>query len=108
MKKYSVNKISKIAIAVGLGVMMCGAAVSPAFADDHGRGHQEERHGDQGRGDDRDRGGVYVAPVPDYYYAPQPNYYYAPEPDYYNYNYPPQPEYYPPPPSQGIDLFFGF
>jgi hypothetical protein len=108
MKKYSLNKISKIAIAVGFGVVMCGAAASVASADDHDRGRQEQRHGDHGRGDDRDRGGNYYAPVPDYYYAPEPNYYYAPEPDYYNYNYPPQPEYYPPPASQGINLFFGF
>ncbi len=109
MENNSLNRICKIAIAVGLGVVMCGAAVSPAFADDHGRdGRQEERHGDRGRGGDRDRGEVYVAPVPEYYYAPEPNYYYAPEPDYYDYNYTPQPEYYPPPPSPGISLFFGF
>ena len=45
----------------------------------------------------------YVAPVPSYYYAPAPNYYYAPEPEYY----PPQPVYNQPPPSEGINLFFG-
>ena len=51
MENNSLNRICKIAIAVGLGVVMCGAAVSPAFADDHGRdGRQEERHGDRGRG----------------------------------------------------------
>jgi hypothetical protein len=108
MKKHSLNNISKIAIAVGFGVVMCGAAASVALADAHDRGRQEERRGVHGRGDDRDRGGNYYAPVPDYYYAPEPNYYNAPEPDYYNYNYTPQPEYYPPPTPPGISLFFGF
>ena len=44
---------------------------------------------------------VYVAPAPDYYYAPPTNYYDAPEPYYY------PPVYSAPPPSEGINLFFG-
>ena len=51
MKKNSLSRMSKIAIVVGFGVVMYVAAVSVAFADDHGRdGRQEERHGDSGRG----------------------------------------------------------
>ena len=45
----------------------------------------------------------YIAPAPNYYYAPAPNYYYAPEPEYY----PSEPVYTAPPPSDGINLFFG-
>jgi len=77
--------------------------VKPALAGGHGAGgHQAEHHGNQHRGD-HDRGNVYVAPGSSNYYAPAPNYYYAPEPDYY----PAQPYYSAPPPSDGINLFFG-
>jgi hypothetical protein len=109
MEKTTLTKITKIAIAIGFGVVICGAATRRAFAGgghggDHGGDrHHEQRHGGHDRG--HDHGDVYVAPLPSYYYAPPPNYYYAPEPQYY---YPPQPNYYaPPPPSEGINLFFG-
>ena len=98
------RKINKIAIAVGFGVVFCSTAMGPAFAGGHGEErHHEERHGDHDRHSDRGRD-VYVAPAPSYYYAPPPNYYYAPEPDYYPpaYSYSP-----PPPPSEGVNLFFG-
>jgi hypothetical protein len=100
-----ISKISKIAIAVGFGVVICGAAMSPAFAGGGGhRGgdrHEAPRHGGgHDRGHD---GGGYVAAAPNYYYAPAPNYYYAPEPEYY----PSAPVYSAPPPSEGINLFFG-
>jgi hypothetical protein len=100
-----IGKISKIAIAIGFGVVICGTAMGPAFAGGgHGGGdrHQAQRHGG---GHDRghDGGGGYVAPAPSYYYAPAPTYYYAPEPEYY----PSEPVYSAPPPSEGVNLFFG-
>lgn len=107
MEKTTLTRISKITIAIGFGVVICGAAMRPAFAGGgYGRGHgdnkhQEKRH--KGHDRDYDRRDVYVAPPPTYYYAPPPNYYYAPEPDYY----PAQPVYSAPPPSEGINLFFG-
>lgn len=100
-------KINKIVAAIGLGLVICGGAMGPpAFAGgghdvrNHGKHHQE--HHEEHR-EDHNRGNDYVAPVPTYYYAPAPNYYYAPEPEYY----PPQPVYNQPPPSEGINLFFG-
>jgi len=102
----TMSKIGKIAIAIGFGVVICGAAMGPAFAGGGGhRGgdrHEVQRHhrGGYDRGHD---GGGYVAMAPNYYYAPAPNYYYAPEPEYY----PSEPVYSAPPPSEGINLFFG-
>lgn len=103
------SRIGRIAAAIAFALMICGVAVGPLRADDHGK---DKHHGDRDRWE---RGpNIYYAPQPDYYYVPPPDYYYAPEPDYY---YPPapeyyapepQPEYYPPPPSEGIHLFFGF
>lgn len=98
-KISKINKISKFAIALGFGVVICGTAMGPVFAGGHGHDkHHEEHHRDD-RGHDR---GVYVAPAPAYYYAPPTNYYAAPEPYYY------PPAYTaPPPPPEGINLFFG-
>ena len=107
MKKTAViniSKISRIAIAIGFGFVICGTAMGPAFAGGHGEErHHEEHPRGHDRHSDHDRD-VYIAPAPSYYYAPPPNYYYAPEPDYYPpaYSYGP-----PPPPSEGINLFFG-
>ena len=97
-----ISKISKIAMAIGFSVVICGAATEPAFAGGGHRGgdrHEAQRHGG---GHDRGHGG-YVAVAPNYYYTPPPNYYYAPEPEYY----PSEPVYSAPPPSDGINLFFG-
>ena len=100
------SKIGRIATAIAFAFVICSVAVGPARAADD-RGH-DDRGGDR-HPDNRDRGDrgpdVYSPPQPDYYYAPAPNYYYAPEPDYY---YAPEPQYDPPPPSEGINLFFGF
>ena len=98
-----VSKISKIAIAIGFGIVICGTAMGPAFAGGHGGGKHEAQHRGGGGGHDRGHGGGYIAPAPNYYYAPAPNYYYAPEPEYY----PSEPVYSAPPPSDGINLFFG-
>ncbi len=96
-KVCRISKVSKIAIAVGFGVVICGAAMGPAFAGGGGhRGgdrHEAPRHAG-GHGRDHDGGG-YVAPAPNYYYAPEPEY------------YPSEPVYSAPPPSEGINLFFG-
>jgi hypothetical protein len=105
MKKTAVtniSKISKLAIAIGFGVVICGTAMGPAFAGGHGEErHHEERHRGHDRDGDHDRA-VVVAPAPTYYCEPPPNYYSAPEPYYY-------PPVYgaPPPPPDGINLFFG-
>lgn len=103
MRKITPTRISKIAIAIGFGVVICGVAMRPALAGGHGGGaqHHEERHGNQHRGGHG--GGGYIAPAPNAYYAPAPNYYYAPEPEYY----PAGPTYSAPPPSEGVNLFFG-
>jgi hypothetical protein len=103
------SKIGRIAMAVAFTLVIGSVVVGPARAADHGgRDGDRGRDGDQ-RHNDGDRGyrgpNVYIAPQPDYYYAPPPDYYYAPEPEQY---YGPQPEYYPPPPSEGVHLFFGF
>jgi hypothetical protein len=101
-KPIRVGRISKAAIAIGFGVAICGAAIRPASAGGgHGRDNHQAQH--HGRGHDGGHGGGYVAAAPNYYYAPAPNYYYAPEPEYY----PSGPAYSAPPPSEGIDLFFG-
>ena len=107
--KNTLNKISKIAFAIGFGLAVCATPMRSAFADDehHGRGHEWHHRdsGDRDRDYDRDRGYAY-APGPSYYYAPGPDYYTAPEPNYYD--YPPSEGYYPqPPPPSGINLFFG-
>ena len=111
------SKIGRIATAIAFAFMICSVAVGPARAVDqhghgggghaggggghggggHGGGDHRGGHGGGGHGGGWGGGG-------NYYYAPAPNYYTAPEPDYY---YGPEPEYYPPPPSQGINLFFG-
>jgi hypothetical protein len=50
-----ISKISKIAIAVGFGVVICGAAMGPAFAG--GGGHRGgDRHEAQRHGGGHDRG----------------------------------------------------
>lgn len=98
-------KIGRIATTVAFAVVMCGVTAGPVCAaDQHGHDNRGggQHHDDHGRG--RHRPEVRSAPQPDYYYAPGPNYYSAPEPQYY---YPAQPDYEPPP-SQGINLFFGF
>jgi hypothetical protein len=95
--------IGKIAIAMGLGLAICGTTIGPAFAGGgHGGDkHHEARHGSRhDRGHEHERGPVYVVPN---YYAPPPNYYYAPEPEYY----PAEPVYSAPAPSEGVNLFFG-
>ncbi|MFZ0657214.1 MAG: hypothetical protein WBE78_07315 [Candidatus Binataceae bacterium] len=100
MEKFTLTRISKIAIAIGFSVALCGAVAGSAFADDHGGGRRPAaaHGGDRGHA----RGG-YSGPGPAYYYAPAPNYYVAPEPDYYSY-----PDYAEPaPPPEGINLFFG-
>jgi hypothetical protein len=101
MEKFTLARISKIAIAIGFSVALCGAVAGSAFADDHGGGRRPAAaHG--GRDIGHARGG-YRGPGPAYYYAPAPNYYVAPEPDYYNY-----PDYdQPVAPPEGINLFFG-
>jgi hypothetical protein len=100
--KKTVIKIRNIAIAMAFVLVILGVAVRPAFADPRHHGGDEHReHHEHGWHRDGNR---YV-PEPSYYYAPQPNYYYVPEPDQYYYSSPP--DYYPPPPSQGINLFFG-
>jgi hypothetical protein len=104
MEKTKLIEMRKLAIAIAFFLVICGVAMRPALADEHhghGGEHHEERHDRGGY-----HGGGYVyAPAPSYYYAPAPNYYVAPEPDQYYYT--PQPDYSPPPPSQGINLFFG-
>ena len=103
-KISKIDKISKIAIAIGFGLVICCTAMGPAFAGGHGGGKHEAQHRGGGGGHDRGHGGGgYIAPAPNYYYAPAPNYYYAPEPEYY----PSEPVYSAPPPSDGINLFFG-
>ena len=104
MGKTMLAKISKTAIVIAMSLVISVIAAGPALAKDHHRGGEDwhNHRGYEGRDRDRDRGGFYYAPQPDYYYAPQPNYYYAPEPDYY---YAPQPEYESPL-SEGINLFF--
>jgi len=99
-------KFGKVARAAALGILVGAFAFGSAQAahhdnGDHGRGH-EERHDDHDRGYRRGPDVVYSAP--DYYYAPAPDYYYEPDPYEYG-DYPPV--YYPPPPSPGINLFFG-
>jgi hypothetical protein len=97
-----IGRFGKLAIAIGFGVVMCGTVIVPAFAGGHGEVKHHEEHRDHDRHWDHDRN-VQVAPVPSYYYAPPPDYYYAPEPSYY----PPAYSAPPPPPSEGINLFFG-
>jgi len=100
MEKIMLTSINKIAMAIGVSVLVGAFILAPARADDHGH-HHGERH--QEAQYSYSRG--YVAPAPSYYYAPPVNYYTAPEPAYY---YNPQPVYNEaPPPSQGISLFFG-
>lgn len=102
MEKFTLTRISKIAIAIGFSVALCGAVAGSAFADDHGG----DRRPAAARGGGRDVGharGGYRGPGPVNYYTPGPNYYVAPEPDYYNY-----PDYAEPvAPPEGINLFFG-
>ncbi len=100
-----IGRISKLALAIGFAVVICGAAIGPALAGGgHGRDNHQAQHRGGGHGHDRGHGGGgYVAAAPDYYYAPAPNYYYAPEPEYY----PSEPVYSAPPPSDGVNLFFG-
>lgn len=114
-----IRKIGKLAFAIGFGVAIYGTPTGPAFAGGHGEErHHEEHHRDHDRHVDHDRRvyvepapGYYYSPPPSYYYSPPPSYYYAPPPDYYS---APEPDYYPPaysapppPPSEGINLFFG-
>jgi hypothetical protein len=99
MEKFTLTRISKIAIAIGFSVALCGVVTGSAFADDHGGGRRPAAHG----GDRGHARGGYRGPGPANYYAPAPNYYVAPEPDYYSY-----PDYAEPaPPPEGINLFFG-
>lgn len=101
MKKTTLARIGKIGIAIAFLFLIGAVAVKPARADDHG--HHGDRHHEMHHWDHH--GPHYVAPVPDYYYAPPANYYSEPEPSYY---YAPGPVYTePPPPSEGINLFFG-
>lgn len=103
--EYSILlNIRNIAISIAFSLLVCGVALSPALADEHHHGH-DEHHEVRHHGHERYHGGYAYAPAPNYYYAPQPNYYYAPEPDQYYYST--QPAYPPPPPSEGINLFFG-
>lgn len=99
------SRIGAIATTVALALMIGSFGVGSARADEH-RGNDRDRGSDQHRDNDN-RGyrgpAVVYAPQPDYYYAPQPNYDAAPDPDYY-YGSPG----YDAPPSQGINLFFGF
>jgi hypothetical protein len=89
MEKTKLIKMRKLAIAIGFFLVICGVAMRPALADEH-HGHGGEHH--EGRHDRGYHGGG------GYVYAPEPDqYYYTPQPDYYA----------PPPPSQGINLFFG-
>ena len=99
MRKSKTTGINKMLIAIGFGVAICVAAIGPAFAGGHGGDRHHDHHGHDGG---HYHGPVYVAPVPNVYYAPPPNYYAAPEPEY-------SPPAYgaPPPPSEGINLFFG-
>jgi hypothetical protein len=93
--------IDKITIAIAFAFAVGIVAIRPALADDHhgGNARHAARPNNRGRGH-------HESANPDYYYAPPVNYYSAPEPEYY---YAPQPEYVgPPPPSQGVNLFFGF
>lgn len=103
MENKTLVKIRKIAIAISFWLVILGVAVTPALADHHHHGGDDEHHERHEHG--RDYDGYRYVPQPNYYYVPQPNYYYAPEPDQYSYS--PQPEYYPPPPSEGVTLFFG-
>jgi hypothetical protein len=81
----------KIAFAFALFVILAAAMATPVRAYDHHGRHDHHRW---------HHGGVYVAPAPvNNYYVPPANYYTAPEPSYY---YTPAP-----PPSEGINLFFG-
>lgn len=102
MERSVLSRITKIVTAIAFSFIIGALALNPARADEHHHGgdrHHEEDH----RFHDHD---VHVAPMPDYYYAPPANYYTAPEPSYY---YAPQPVYNePPPPSEGINLFFGY
>ena len=102
MKKKTLLKIRKIAVAMSLGLVILAVGARYALADPHHRGHGEHHeHHEHGWHHE----GYRYVPQPSYYYAPQPNYYYAPEPDQYYYNS--APGYYPPTPSEGINLFFG-
>ena len=81
-KVSKIRKISKIAIAVGFGVVFCGTAMGPAFAGGHGEErHHEEHHGDHDRHSDHGR--VFMSRRPQLLLCASTNYYYAPEPDYY-------------------------
>ena len=52
-KISKIKKISKLAIALGFGVVICGTAMGPVFAGGHGHDkHHEEHHRDD-RGHDR-------------------------------------------------------
>jgi hypothetical protein len=100
MERTKLSRIGKTAMAIGFSLVIGAIAVTPARADHHDHHHggrHHEAHYAYGHG--------YVAPAPSYYYAPPANYYTAPEPTYY---YNPQPVYNePPPPSEGVSLFFG-
>jgi hypothetical protein len=102
---FKIGKISKIALAIGFGLVICGTAMGPAFAGGgHGRDSHQAQHRGGGGGHDRGHGGGgYAVAAPNYYYAPAPNYYTAPEPEYYSSG----PGYSEPAPSDGINLFFG-
>ena len=74
---FKIGKISKIALAIGFGLVICGTAMGPAFAGGgHGRdNHQAQHHGGGGGHDRGHGGGGYAVAAPNYYYAPAPNYY---------------------------------
>ncbi len=94
-----IKKVGRLALAIAFGVAIGATAIGPAFAGGHGHDDRHHEHHRDHRDHDR---AVYVAPAPSYYYAPAPDYYSAPEPEYY------PPAYgAPPPPSEGINLFFG-
>ena len=80
----------KLSVGLALAAMLGGTVLSPAFADDRGRGGHGDRggyHGHWRHGYDRRdwRGNGYYEPAE--VYAPPP-------------------VYYPPQPSPGISLFF--
>lgn len=96
--------IRRIAIIAAFSILACGVAIKPVLADEHH--HHHEEHEWHHHHDYHHHYGEYAyVPAPNYYYPSSPNYYYTPEPDQYYYNTPPG--YAPPPPSQGINLFFG-
>src|SRR5215469_9814472 len=105
MKNTTLNMIVRIAAAIAFTFVICAVVVWPVRADEHEHHHEHWEHHEHEHHHWHHDYDTYAGPVPNYYYAPPANYYYAPEPDYY---YAPNGNYYaPPPPSRGINLFFG-